>query len=196
MLRKFICSALIAALLLGAGFAMMPNFTFGLAVSTFVGQNLGARELKRVDDGFATALKMGLAVSIALVAAILLFGQNLINMFTSTEQIILLGARGLRILAPGYLAIMFSQCYSGALRGAGDTMPGMWISLLTTVVVRVPLAYLIAAITRSEAWTAGHPDALFLSLTISWILGAVLNYWVYKKRDWRSRSLVDELREA
>ena len=178
------------------GFAMMPNFTFGLAVSTFVGQNLGARELKRVDDGFATALKMGLGVSVALVAAILLFGQNLISMFTSTERILTLGARGLRILAPGYLAIMFTQCFSGALRGAGDTMPSMWISLLTTVIVRVPLAYMIARITRSEAWPAGHPDALFLSLTISWILGAVLNYLAYKKRDWRSRSLVDELRGA
>ena len=178
------------------GFSMMPNFTFGLAVSTFVGQNLGARKLKRVDDGFVTALKLGLGVSVALVAAILLFGPNLMSMFTSTEQVIQLGSRGLRILSFGYLAVMFSQCFSGALRGAGDTMPGMWISLLTTVIVRVPLAYLIAAVTRSEAWPAGHPDCLFLSLTISWVLGAVLNFWVYKKRDWRSRSLVDELKQA
>ena len=178
------------------GFAMMPNFTFGLAVSTFVGQNLGARQLKRVDEGFQTALKMGLVVSAVLIGAILLFGPNLMSMFTKTEQVIDLGTRGLRILAPGYLAIMFSQCFSGALRGAGDTMPGMWISLLTTVIVRVPLAYLIAAATRSEAWPAGHPDSLFMSLTISWLLGAVLNYWVYKKRDWRSRSLVDELKNA
>ena len=175
------------------GFAMMPNFTFGLAVSTFIGQNLGARKLKRVDDGFATALKLGLGVSVALVAAILLFGANLMSMFTTTEQVIQLGARGLRILAPGYLAVMFTQCFSGALRGAGDTMPSMWISLLTTVVVRVPLAYLIAAVSRSETWPVGNPDALFLSLTLSWVLGAVLNYIVFKKRDWRSRSLVDEL---
>ena len=98
-----------------------------------------------------------------------------------------------RLLAVGYVAVGVSQVLSGALRGAGDTMPGMWISLVTTVVIRVPLAYIMAALTVSEAWPHGHPNAIFVSLLINWLIGAALNAWAFFKRDWRSRSLVDEL---
>lgn len=176
------------------GFAMLPNFTFGLAMSTYVGQNMGARKLKRVDDGIKACLKLGLGVSLVLVACLLLFGHNLMTLFTETERIINLGQHGLRVLAVGYLAMMISQCLAGVLRGAGDTMPSMWISLFTTVIVRVPLAYLIAGLTKSAEWPAGHPNAIFFSLLICWVVGAVLNFVVFKKRDWRSRSLVDELK--
>lgn len=177
------------------GFAMLPNFTFGLALSTYVGQNIGAKKLKRVDEGIRAGLQLGLSVSLVLVLCLLLFGHTLMRMFTSTERILDLGTAALRILSVGYLAMMVSQCLAGVLRGAGDTMPGMWISMFTTVIVRVPLAYLMAFLTRSEEWPAGHPNVLYISLLICWVLGALLNFIVYKKRDWRSRSLVDELKK-
>ena len=120
------------------GFAMMPNFTFGLAIATFVGQNIGANRMDRVNQGTKDVLKMSLATSFVLVALLLLFGKNLIRMFTTTEEIINLGVRQIRILAPGYVAMAISQIYGGIMRGAGDTMPSMWISMFTVVVIRVP----------------------------------------------------------
>ena len=175
------------------GFAMMPNFTFGLAMATFAGQNIGARKLKRVDEGIKACMTLALSVSIVLVLCLVLFGHNLMGLFSNTERILDLGAYGLRVLAVGYVAVAFTQVLSGVLRGAGDTMPGMWISLVTTVVIRVPLAYILAAVTASPEWPAGHPNAIFVSLLVNWIVGAVLNTWAFFKRDWRSRSLVDEL---
>ena len=75
---------------------------------------------------------------------LLLFGRTLISWFSSTEELLDLGERQLRILAVGYLAMAVMQVYSGIMRGAGDTMPSMWISLVTSVAVRVPVAYLLA----------------------------------------------------
>ena len=176
------------------GFAMLPNFTFGLAMSTYVGQNMGARKMDRVEEGIRSGLRLGIGISLVLVLSLVLFGHNLMHLFTSNDTIITLGTHGLRVLATGYLAVMVSQCLSGVLRGAGDTLPGMWISLFTTVIVRVPLAYAIAFFTRSEAWPVGHPNAIFVSLLTSWVLGAFLNIYVFKTRNWRGRSLVDELK--
>ena len=83
------------------GFAMMPNFTFGTTMTTYTGQNIGAGRIDRVEKGVKDGLKIGLSVSVVLVALILLFGQYLMQMFTSTPEVISTGMRMLRILAVG-----------------------------------------------------------------------------------------------
>lgn len=172
------------------GFAMMPNFTFGMAIATFVGQNIGANRLDRIERGRKDILKISLTTSLVLVTLLLLFGENLIRLFTSTEEIINLGVRQIRILSFGYVAMAISQVFAGIMRGAGDTMPSMWISMVTTVCVRVPVAYLWAYFTKSPKYPAGSPDALFFSLLISWVTGAVLNYLWYRRGTWKEKSLV------
>jgi len=172
------------------GFAVMPSFTFGMAVATFVGQNIGANRMDRVDLGTRDAVKLSLATQVVLVSLILLFGGNLIRMFTTTEEIIRLGTRQMRILAPGYLAMAMSQVFGGIMRGAGDTMPSMWISLITTTCVRVPVAYGLAYLTRSPANPNGAPESIFYSLLLSWFTGAVANYLWYRRGTWKTKSLV------
>ena len=85
-----------------------------------------------------------------------------------------------------------TQILSGTMRGAGDTVSPMWISLITTVVVRVPLAYLMAYMTRSEAYPHGQPYTLFLSMLISWISGAVITSIVFKRGKWKNKAIVKE----
>ena len=70
-------------------------------------------------------------------------------------------------------------------------MSTMVISLITTVIVRVPLAYLLAYLTRSEEWPAGHPDALFFSLLCSWLLNALLTYIRFRQGKWKEIRLVE-----
>ena len=174
------------------GFAMLPNFTFGLAISTYIGQNIGANRHERIVPGEKAALKASLLTSFVLVLALILFGHNLISLFISNPEhayVIDLGARALRTLALGYVAMAISQVYGGILRGAGDTMSSMYISIFTTVIVRVPLAYLIAYLTRSEEWPYGNPDALFFSLLCSWVLGAILTYVRYRMGKWKKIDL-------
>lgn len=172
------------------GFAMLPNFTFGLAISTFVGQNIGAKRIDRVREGSRVALKLAVATSIVLVILIMIFGPWLLGLFTSTAAIIDLGMAQLRILAVGYIAVAVSQIFGGIMRGAGDTMPSMWISLITTIALRVPLAYTLAWLTRSEQWPKGHPYAVYISLLSVWILNAVITYLWYRRGRWKTKNVI------
>lgn len=171
------------------GFAMMPNFSFGMAMTTFVGQNVGAGKMDRVVKGTKDGLKIGLGVSAVLVALILIFGRPLMHMFTSTQEVIDLSMKMMRVLSVGYIAMAVTQILSGTMRGAGDTMTPMWISIITTIIVRMPLAYLLAFLTRSEAAPVGDPIALFLSLLISWVIGATLTFLLYLRGGWKRKAM-------
>lgn len=174
------------------GFAMMPNFTFGTAMTTYTGQNIGAGRIDRVEKGTKSGLKMGLGVSVALVGLILIFGRFLMQMFTKTPEVVEVGMQMLRTLALGYVAMAVTQILSGVMRGAGDTMTPMWISIITTVIVRVPIAYGLEFLTRPEggAMGSGAPTPLFLSLLISWVMGAVLTAIAYRMGRWKKKSIV------
>jgi putative MATE family efflux protein len=172
------------------GFAMLPNFTFGMAATTFVGQNIGARRLDRVQQGSKDAALLSFCISTFLTLMLLLFGKSLVTLFSETALVAELGARMLRILAVGYIAMGFTQVYGGIMRGAGDTMPSMWISIVTTVIMRTPIAYLWAYFTRSEDWPHGHPDALYVSLLIAWVAGALFTYLWYRRGAWKEKARV------
>lgn len=174
------------------GFAMMPNFTFGTAMTTYAGQNIGAGKIDRVHEGTKAGMKLGLIVSTLLTILILLFGRILMGWFTNTQSIIDLGFHMMCILAVGYIAMSVTQGLSGVMRGAGDTMTPMWISFITTVVIRVPIAYGIAFLTRSPEQPAGNPDCLYISLLISWVLGALITYFCYRRGKWKHKAITSE----
>lgn len=179
------------------GFAMMPNFTFGSAMTTYTGQNMGAGRLDRTEKGAKSGLIMGVSVSVVLVGLILLFGKYLMLMFTDTPEVIRLGQQMLNTLAVGYIAMSVTQILSGVMRGAGDTMTPMWISFITTVIVRVPVAYGLEFLTRPEggAMGSGEPTPLFLSLLISWVVGAVLTTIAYLRGKWKKKAITEKAME-
>ncbi len=171
------------------GFAMMPNFTFGTAMTTYAGQNIGAGKLDRVEQGTKDGMRIGVLASVVLTVCILIFGGPLMSAFTNTQEVINLGVHMMRILAVGYIAMAITQILSGVMRGAGDTMTPMWISLVTTVIIRVPIAYGIAFLTRSEALPKGSPDSLFISLLVSWTMGALLTIFFFRRGKWRHKAI-------
>ena len=174
------------------GFAMMPTFTFGTAMTTFAGQNIGAGQLDRTVKGTKSGLILGLSVSVVLVGLILLFGPNLLMMFTKTPEVIAIGQTMLTTLAVGYIAMAVTQILSGVMRGAGDTMTPMWISLITTVAIRLPVVYILEFVTRPQGGLrgSGDPMPLYLSMLISWVLGAVMTAIAYKLGRWKKKSIV------
>src|SRR5690554_2408730 len=171
------------------GFAMMPNFSFGNAMTTFTGQNIGAKRIDRVQEGTRDGVKMAVGVSAVITLLLLLFGYHLMRVFTTTPELVDFSVRMLRILALGYVAVAVTQSLSGVMRGAGDTMTPMWISLITTVGLRVPLAYGIAYATRSPLYPTGRPESVFISLLISWILGALITFAFYGRGAWREKGI-------
>ncbi len=173
------------------GFAMMPNFTFGDAMTTFVGQNIGANKMDRVEKGVRDGTKIAVGISTAVTITILIFGKYLMHLFTDTDELVELSMYMMRILAVGYIAMAVTQCLSGVMRGAGDTTTPMWISFFTTIALRVPIAYGIAHFTQSTDYPAGRPEAVFISLLIAWIAGAITTTIFYKKGKWKDKAIVD-----
>lgn len=171
------------------GFAMLPNFSFGTAMTTYAGQNVGANAYDRVKQGAKQGTGMALGTSAAITALILLFGKHLMGIFTNTQELVDLSMNMMRILAVGYIAMAVTQSLSGVMRGAGDTMTPMWISLFTTIILRVPVAYGLAYLTRSAAYPQGRQESVFISLLVSWVMGAVITSVFYKRGKWMKKAI-------
>lgn len=171
------------------GFAMMPNFSFGTAMTTYAGQNVGAKQYDRVKQGARQGTLIAVCTSAAITGLILLFGPYLMGIFTNTRELAQLSADMMKILAVGYIAMAVTQSLSGIMRGAGDTVTPMWISLLTTVAVRVPLAYGLVYLTKTPQLPQGRYESLWISLLTSWVLGALITFVFYKIGRWKKKAL-------
>lgn len=170
------------------GFAMLPNFSFGSAMTTYAGQNVGARKYDRVIRGAKQGTLVAVLTTATLTALILIFGKPLMGIFTNTTELVDLSRDMMGIIAAGYVAMAVTQSLSGVMRGAGDTMTPMWISLFTTVVVRVPVAYGIAWLTRSAELPNGRQECIFISLLCSWLIGALITTIFYMKGRWKKKA--------
>lgn len=171
------------------GFAMLPNMSFGSTMTTYAGQNVGAGKYDRVTKGAKQGLIMGVATSAVITGLILLFGKPLMGIFTNTKELVDLSYHLLQILAVGYLVMSVTQVLSGIMRGAGDTMTPMWISVVQTIVIRVPIAYGLVYASRSAAYPQGRREFIFLSLVISWVIGALITCFFYKKGKWKDKAI-------
>lgn len=171
------------------GFAMMPNFSFGMAMTTYAGQNVGAGLHDRVTKGAKQGTLIAVGCSAVITGVILIFGKWLMGCFTETESLVNMSNNLMKILAAGYIAMAVTQSLSGVMRGAGDTMTPMWISLITTVVFRVPLAYGISWLTRTSELPYGNKECIQISLLCSWVVGAIITTIFYARGKWKTKAI-------
>ncbi len=171
------------------GFAMLPNFSFGTAMTTYAGQNVGAKAYDRVTKGAKQGTLIAVLTTSTITGLILIFGKQLMGIFTNTTELVELSRQMMGIIAVGYVAMAVTQSLSGVMRGAGDTMTPMWISLFTTVVVRVPVAYGIAYLTRTAELPTGRQECIFISLLCSWVIGALVTTICYLGGKWKKKAL-------
>ena len=171
------------------GYAMLPNFSFGQAMGTYAGQNVGAGRMDRVKSGTRQGTLMSFVTALVLVPIIVFFGPSLMDLFApGNTELIDLAMHMMYILAAGYIAVSITQSLQGVIRGAGDTMSPMWITIATTVLIRVPLAYGLVWLTRSmQAPVLTQESMIFVSLLAVWLIGALLSTIVYFKGNWRKK---------
>ena len=174
------------------GFAMMPNFTFGQAMSVYTGQNVGAQKLDRVDLGLKQGSIIALSFAAIITAALLFCGPFLMSLFTDTPALIDLASSMMRILAVGYLCVGVTQVLGGTMRGAGDTVTPMWISIISNIVIRVPLAYFMAWLTQTAEYPHGQPIALYGSMMLSWVMGTVMSIIAFRMGKWRKNMVITQ----
>ncbi len=171
------------------GFAMMPNLSFGMSLTTYAGQNVGAGQYDRVTKGAKQGTLLAVLFSTVITGVILLFGKLLMGVFTDTKELVDLSYSLMQILAVGYIAVAVSQSLSGIMRGAGDTVTPMWISLVSTILIRVPLAYGLCYLTRSPEFPIGRRECIQISLVASWVLGAIITVIFYRLGRWKKKAI-------
>ena len=171
------------------GFAMVPTFSFGNAMTTYAGQNVGAKKDERLSVGSKQGTFVAVAVTTAITGVILLLGRQIMGCFTDTVEVIDLSMKFMCILGFGYVAMAVNQSLSGIIRGSGDTMTPMWISLICTVFTRIPLVYFLVYMSRSAENPIGQPECIHYSLLITWTLSAVVTYIYYRSNKWRNKGI-------
>ena len=169
------------------GFAMLPNMTFGQAMSVYTGQNVGAGKFDRVHKGVKQGGLIAAGFSTAITLILLFLSSTLFGFFTETPALIDLATRMIRIMAVGYICISVTQVLGGVMRGAGDTVTPMWVSFASTILIRVPTAYLLAYLTRSAEYPHGQPIALFGSLMFSWVMGMIISVIIFALGKWKKK---------
>jgi putative MATE family efflux protein len=163
-------------------FSSLFAMNFGMALSTFVGQNIGANKTERVKKGFSQTLIMANGITLIISAAVIIFGNELMGFFTSDPAVIEIGSRYLRIVSLFYLVFTSMFVVGGVMRGAGDTLVPMFITLFSLWVVRIPLALLLS---RQMGETG-----IWWSIPIGWFSGLFLFYIYYLTGRWKTKAVV------
>ncbi|MDE5421288.1 MATE family efflux transporter [Ancylomarina sp. DW003] len=163
--------------------AMMPAMNFSQAVSAFVGQNLGANKIERVKKGFKATFIMSNIFCLAMTALIVIFGGDLMRMFTRDPQVIEIGQNYLIIVSSFYLVFSSMFTIHGVLRGAGDTIIPMFITLFSLWIIRIPAAYLL-----SDKIGA---DGIWWSIPMGWVIGMSFSYIYYRTGKWKTKAVTN-----
>ena len=174
-------------------FAIMPIFSLANAMTTFTGQNFGAKQYKRLFDGVKKGTFLAIAVNIFLTALLVIFAKDIMVLLTDTKELIDISYLYMLVICAGYPFFTITQTLGAVLRGAGVPMPSMWISIITTVFIRVPTAYLFAFISISPMYPNGDPISNYLSMLVAFIIGGSVSFIIYIRKNWIPSEIKMEL---
>jgi putative MATE family efflux protein len=163
--------------------ALIPAMSFSQALSTFVGQNIGAKKSERIRTGLIATVKMSGIVTIFTSLLVVFGGHLLMHLFTNDQAVVKAGDQYLTIVASFYLLFSLMFIYTGLLRGAGDTLFPMFISLLSLWLIRIPLAWLLS----DKIGSVG----IWWSIPAGWLIGLALSYLYYRTGRWKSKAVVN-----
>jgi len=164
------------------GVFWMTISAFGIAITTFVGQNFGAQKFDRVKRSVHICLAMALFASGLVSLVIMLFGRYILALFTSDVDVLSIGVNMIRQMVPFFAVYAFIEVYSGACRGAGDSLVPMLMTCVGICVLRVTWV-LVAVPIRPMLSTT------LMSYPITWISTAVLFIIYYYKGGWMKRRM-------
>ena len=129
------------------GLLEMAAISYGYAIVTYVGQNLGARKIDRIRKGVRSSMLLSLLTSLIISAAMFLFGKNILSLFISgepqqTQQVLAIAFKYLSIMAAMLWVLYFLYVYRSALQGLGDTLMPM-VSGMAEFVMRISAALIL-----------------------------------------------------
>ena len=152
-----------------------PYTTLSASLSTYCGQNYGAKKTDRVYDGYRSALRLMIVLTIVLILGMQIFGKLITGMFVSDEAVVELGARGLRICSLFYFALGMIYVVRGILTGIGDAFFQLFNGIIE-VIGRFTIPILFTS------YLGFGEIGIWVSAGIVWVLSgatAWTRYWTY-----------------
>jgi len=163
-------------------FAVMPAMNFSAAISTFVGQNIGANKYDRIGRGLKSTLLMINLISITVTIIAVIFAGPLFSLFTDSLEVIEIGKQYIYIVTPFYVVFSTMFILNGVLRGAGDTLIPMIITILALWFIRLPASWLL-----SEEFGS---NGIWWGIPIAWLFGVIASYFYYLSGKWKKKAVV------
>lgn len=164
------------------GLFWMTVSAFGVAITTFVGQNFGARRFDRMKRSVWVCLGMAVIATAILSGVLLSCGEFLYRAFADDENVIRLGLQILRLLVPFYGTYLCIEILSGAMRGTGDSLVPTLMTLFGVCLMRVVWLWGIAP-------RYGTLDMVLICYPITWTLTSVMFLIYYLRGRWLKRSM-------
>lgn len=159
----------------------LPYSSISIALSVFVGQNMGAGKFLRTKEGLFASFKLIGLISVIFLGILWFFGAFFVKLFLNTSGVPLdIGTMYLMDLAPFYILLGFTYMFLGLLRGAGDNN---WATIIIVIslLARVTSAYILVPLI--------HERGLWLSAIVGWFVAMVVAYLRYRGEKWRKMGI-------
>lgn len=161
-------------------FFFLPAWGLSNAAATLVGQNLGAKEVKRAEESVMIALKYN-SIFMGLVMLTFLFlPEAIVSIFTHDADVAAYAAHALRIIGAGYIFFGIGMVMTQALNGAGDTKTPTLINFICFWLFQIPFAYAMAL------WAGWGAEGVFYAIPAAEVLIALMSWLYFKKGNWKN----------
>lgn len=159
------------------GFAFLPVMCFSQSLSTFTGQNLGAKQHDRVKNGVGFGIACSLILAEIVGVLSYAFAPQLIGIFAKSQESIDFGTRHMQTICLFYGLLAFSHCIAGIMRGAGKATVPMFTMLFCWCLFRV--SYITVAVRFVPELTT-----VSWAYPITWTLSSIVFLIYFLKADW------------
>ena len=159
------------------GFAFLPVMCFSQALSTFTGQNLGAKQHDRVKKGVGFGIVCSVTMAEVIGVLSYVFAPQMIGFFAESQEAIDFGTNHMRTICLFYCLLAFSHCIAGIMRGAGKATVPMFTMLICWCLIRV--SYISIAVEYNPVLTT-----VSWAYPITWTLSSLVFLIYFLKADW------------
>ena len=159
------------------GFAFLPITSFNMASTTFISQNLGAKQYERAKKGSVFSILAAVLLAELIGVCVYLLSPHLIGLFDKSPEVIALGVQQARTVALFYFLLAFSHSVAAVCRGAGKAFVPMFVMLSVWCVIRIIYIMLVTKLT-------GNIHLIYWAYPITWAISSVIYLFYYLFSDW------------
>ena len=159
------------------GFAFLPITSFSMSLTTFIGQNLGAKEYARAKQGARFGIWCSMIMAEIIGVILFVFAEPFVKFFISDPESVAIAVRQSHIESLFFFLLSYSHCLAGIFRGAGKATVPMFVMLGVWCVFRIAYITVAMMIDHNITW-------LFWAYPITWTISSVIYLIYFYKSDW------------